>query len=116
MRVGRLSGSATGSPAVAHAALRHSPQLGAQEQTSTNPTFGSEIRQAQFYYLDAMLLLISGKALHLYSYSLQRTPTHDAARARASPQVPAATPVAYGARSCCDVLRQQPIRSCRLSY
>ena len=61
--------------------LRHSPQLGAQEQTSTNPTFGSEIRQAQFYYLDAMLLLISGKALHLYSYSLQRTPTHDAARA-----------------------------------
>ena len=61
--------------------LRHSPQLGAPEQTSTNPTIGSEIRQAQFYYLDAKLLLISGKALHLYSYSLQRTPTHDAARA-----------------------------------
>jgi WD40 repeat protein len=61
--------------------VRHSPQLASAESASANPTFGGEVRQAAFYYLDALMLLISGPSLHLYSYSVQRNPAHDAARA-----------------------------------
>ena len=39
------------------------------------------MRGAQFFYLDRFCLLASSASLHLYSYSLLKTPSHDAARA-----------------------------------
>ena len=67
-------------PLLRMAHVRHSPLLGSSEPPGSNPQFGSEVRHGSFYYLDQFLLLASGKALHLYSYSLQR-PASDAARA-----------------------------------
>ena len=46
-----------------------------------NPLFSTEVRDARFFYLDRLMLLASGNALHTYAYSLQKTPTHDAQRA-----------------------------------
>ena len=67
---------------------RHSPGMLPPDQKalsaaagSANPPFSGEVRQASFYYLDQLILLACGSGLHLYSYSLQRTPAHDAIRA-----------------------------------
>ncbi|KAL1500076.1 hypothetical protein AB1Y20_012750 [Prymnesium parvum] len=72
-------------PLLHFARVRHSPGMLLSEhrpaKESTNPPFDAEVRQAGFYYLDQFVLLASGNGLHLYSYSLQRTPTDDANRA-----------------------------------
>jgi WD40 repeat protein len=67
----------------------HSPEPGGSGggggggggSSSSNPKFGGEVRDARFFYLDRLLLLCQGNGVHLYSYALQRQPSHDAARA-----------------------------------
>ena len=60
----------------------HSPKPGASAaEAAANPKFAGEVRAASFFYLDRLLLLANANALHLYSYALQKQPTHDAARA-----------------------------------
>ena len=62
----------------------HSPRPGAAPSAAdrrANPPYGAEVRHAQFFYLDRFVLLSAGSTAHLYSYSLQRRPAHDAERA-----------------------------------
>lgn len=63
----------------------HSPSNPAATaaERAANPPFGAEVRAANFFYLDDLLLLAAGSTVHLFSYALQRTPAHDAARAAA---------------------------------
>ena len=42
--------------------------------------YGMQVRRASFFYLDRLLLLACGNALHLYSYALHRA-ADDAHRA-----------------------------------
>jgi hypothetical protein len=39
------------------------------------------VRQAAFFYLDRLLLVARGGALHLLTYRIQRTPSDDSQRA-----------------------------------
>ena len=69
-------------PLLALRHLRHSPPAmhAGDGATSDNPLLGAPVRQAAFFYLDRLLLLACGNALHLHSYALNRA-ADDAHRA-----------------------------------
>ncbi|ESO83374.1 hypothetical protein LOTGIDRAFT_169443 [Lottia gigantea] len=47
--------------------------LESETTNKNNPSFSKEIRQAQFYYMDKFILLISGNTFYMYKYFLDQT-------------------------------------------